>query len=104
MHSDTRSWAARWSFTTPSGVTTGTARVASFEDALSAVSRAAEQSVAGLTEDEADALDTPWNRLLASLELHAEHGARSAGNWHYAADGWADIEITHTTDHHSSGE
>ncbi|MEV7393427.1 hypothetical protein [Streptomyces sp. NPDC091215] len=95
---------ARWSFTTASGGTTGASHATSFDDVVSVVSRAAEQSVAGLNEDEADALDSPWNRLLARLELHAEHGARSAGTWRYAADGGADIEITHTTDHQSSGE
>ncbi|WP_231406718.1 hypothetical protein [Streptomyces sp. MC1] len=104
MQGDTRSWAARWSFTTASGVTSGTARAASFQELASLVSKAAEQSLANLTENEGDALDGPWNRFLARMELLAERGARSAGSWHYAADGWADIEITHITDHQTSGE
>ncbi|KMS85604.1 hypothetical protein ACZ91_41265 [Streptomyces regensis] len=104
MQPDTRSWAARWSFTTASGVTTGTARTASFQELHSTVSKAAEQSLANLTEDEGDALDGPWNRFLARLELLAERQARRAGSWHYTADGRADIEITHITHHQTSGE
>ncbi|WP_234339843.1 MULTISPECIES: hypothetical protein [Streptomyces] len=75
MQADTRSWAARWSFTTASGVTTGTARATSFQKLASTVSKAAERSLANLTEDEGDALDGRWNRFLARLELLAERQA-----------------------------
>lgn len=101
---DTRSWAARWSFTTASGVTNGTARATPFQEPAPLVSKAAERSLANLTEEEGDALDGPWNRFPARLQLLSERGARSAGSWHYAADGWADIEITHITDHQTSRE
>ncbi|MFF8911424.1 hypothetical protein [Streptomyces olivaceoviridis] len=74
-----------------------------FHELASTLSTAAERSLANLTEEEGNALDGPWNRFLARLELLAARQARSAGSWHYTADGWADIEITHT-DHHTSGE
>ncbi|MGW2103697.1 hypothetical protein ACWCPX_39725 [Streptomyces olivaceoviridis] len=104
MQADTRSWAAPWSFTRHPASPPEPAQAASFQELHSTISKAAEQSLANLTEDEGDALDGPWNRFLARLELLAERQARSAGSWHYTADGWADIEITHITHHQSSGE
>ncbi|MFE9354901.1 hypothetical protein ACFYPB_11925 [Streptomyces olivaceoviridis] len=47
------------------------------QELASTVSKAAEQSLANLTEDEGDALDGPWNHFLARLELLAERQAPS---------------------------
>lgn len=91
---DTAIWTATWSFTSRSGVSTGSASAAVFKDVKAAVTRAAEASLSGLTEKENDEMDDSWNRFLSSFELHAEVIAKAEGGWEYSNDGWAQVKIT----------
>ncbi|MFB7341215.1 hypothetical protein [Streptomyces hydrogenans] len=92
-----RSWSAGWTFTSATGVNSGYATKASYEALAAAVLRAAEVSLAGLPDTEADAMNPPWNRLVAALECEAEEQVTARGRWRYDADGWATVTFTHST-------
>ncbi|MFB6881258.1 hypothetical protein ACFCY8_10530 [Streptomyces noursei] len=94
MNPDENPWAARWSFSTPSGVTADTRRFTSMEALKSTICKAAERTFTGLAEDEHDEMDEPWSRFITAVEPKAEPESRQLGQWRYTV-GWAEVEITY---------